>query len=89
MAAPPKRSPTLQDKIKETRDLEETIAVKRALVAYLRTRYLPSDARPKPFQIECKGSPVSIEVIQKIHDQLDAEADEAFDELNALVKEVM
>ena len=84
-----KRNPTLQDRIKEAREMDELIAVKRALCAYLRVKYLPSDSRPTPFQMDCKGSPVSKETIQKVVDQLDAEAEELQDELNVLVKEVV
>lgn len=89
MAAQPKRSPTLQDRMDEARIVDEVGAVKRALAAYLRTRYMPSDARPTPFQLDCKGSPVSANAIQRVHDQLDGEADEAADEFNALVREVL
>lgn len=79
---------TLREKMEEARGLQEMSAIKSALSAYLRTKYLPTDARPSPFVIACDGSPVSVTRIQEMSDQLEAEADELLDEYKALVGEV-
>lgn len=89
MSIQSKRAPTLQDRMKEARDLEESIAVRQALCGYLRTKYLPTDSRQNPFQMDCKGFPVSVGSIQAFMDQMAAEAVEIQDELNALMKEVV
>lgn len=84
-----KKAGTLQEKMEEARAVKERAAIRKALAAYLRTKYLPTDARPKPFQMDCDGSPVREKTIQQVVDDLEAEAEELQDQYDVITGETI
>jgi hypothetical protein len=72
MARPRKK--TVGVAIQEVREMQERIAVTRALSSYIRTRYLPRDAQPVPVRLPCQGSYVSEAMLEEVAQELEESA---------------
>tara|TARA_Y100000034_G_scaffold75024_1_gene90096 strand:+ start:246 stop:515 length:270 start_codon:yes stop_codon:yes gene_type:complete len=73
---PRPKKKTVGDALEEIKELKQRAAVQRALVAILRTRYLPRDSQEAGAKISCDGAPVQEELIDEIACELEEGADE-------------
>lgn len=79
---PRQRKKTVGDMLKQISELEQRAAVQQALVTILRSRYLPTDASPKPpAQIPCNGAPVDTDLIEEIVEEME----EGIEQMNKAV----
>lgn len=68
---------TIGETVTQLHELEERVAVKRAIASYLRTRYLSRDSTPAQSRILCKGDRVVSESV--VEDEARAIEEDAAD----------